>query len=130
MTNYLNAGIYFLAAGAMVLLSTALYELITKYRAWDQIGKGNGAAALSMGGIVVGVANIMHSAISSNDTLLQTMSWGAIGIAALVLVYLAFELFTPKLNVNDELEKGNIAVGILSFAFSIAMSLVISACIM
>lgn len=129
LANLGNAAIFFLAGGVLILAATAMYELITKYKVWEQIWKGNKAAALSLGGIVIGVANIMKSAIASNDSLLDTVSWGGIGIVALLAVYFLFELLTPKLNVNDELENGNVGVGIISFGFSIAFSLIISACI-
>jgi putative membrane protein len=61
--------------------------------------------------------------------MLQAAIWGGAGTILLLVVYLGFELLTPKLNVSDEIGKGNVAVGLISCFFSIAFSLVIAASI-
>ena len=129
MNPYLNAGLYFVTTTVIVLVAIFLFDLITKYKIWPEITKGNAAVALSTGGIVAGVAVIMHGAMGANQSLLQTIIWGGAGTVLLLLVYLGFELLTPKLNVSDEIGKGNVAVGLLSCFFSIAFSIVISASI-
>jgi putative membrane protein len=129
MENYLNFAIYFLVTSVVILIATLIFDLITKYKIWSEIAKGNAAVALSTGGIIFGVAYIMHSAITSNPSILSTISWGGLGSAALLIVYLCFELITPRLKVSEEIEKGNIAVGILSLAYSLAFSFIIGACI-
>lgn len=129
MNVYFNAGIYFLITSVIILIAIFLFDLITKYKVWDEITKGNVAVALATGGVIVGIANILKCAILTNEDLINTVIWGGIGSIVLLLVYLAFELLTPKLNVTDEIGKGNVAVGILSFVFSIAFSLIIGASI-
>lgn len=129
MTGMANVGLFVLAATAVILFATLIFELLTKYNAWGEIQKGNMAVALALGGIVIGVANIMHFAITTNDRLIDTLKWGGVGTVLLLIVYFAFELLTPKLNINDEIAKGNIAVGFLSFVFSFAFSFIIGASI-
>lgn len=129
MNAYLNSGLYFLMTTVIVLIAIFLFDFITKYKIWPEITKGNVAVSLATGGIVAGVAIIMRGAISSNDTMLQAAIWGGAGTILLLVVYLGFELLTPKLNVSDEIGKGNVAVGLISCFFSIAFSLVISASI-
>lgn len=129
MNNFLNAGSYFLVASVVILIAIFIFDLITKYKIWEEITKGNLAASFATGGIVLGDARIMQSAISSNDTLLQTLMWGGLGTLILLFVYLMFELLTPKLNVSEEIGKGNKAVGIISFIFSLAFSFIIGASI-
>lgn len=126
---FANAGIFFVATSVVILISVFIFDLLTKYKVWQEIRKGNMAVALSTGGIVLGTANIMKNAISVNDSLLTTIMWGGIGAAALLIVYLLFELLTPKLNVSEEIGKGNNAVGLISLVFSLAFSLIIGACI-
>lgn len=129
MNVYFNAGIYFLITSVIILVAIFLFDLITKYKVWEEITKGNVAVALATGGVVVGVANILRCAILTNEDLINTIIWGGIGSIVLLLVYLAFELLTPKLNVTEEIGKGNVAVGVLSLVFSIAFSLIIGASI-
>lgn len=129
MNSYLNAAFYFFVTTVVILVVTFLFDRITRYQIWPEITKGNVAVSLATGGIILGTANIMHRAIGSNEHLLGSVIWGGIGSIALLLVYLAFEWLTPKLNVSEEIGKGNIAVGILSAAYSLAFSLIIGASI-
>ena len=129
MSAFLNSGLYFLTTTVIVLIAIFLFDLITKYKIWPEITKGNVAVSLSTGGIVAGVSILMRGAMSVNETLLQTVLWGGAGTVLLLVVYLGFELLTPKLNVSEEIGKGNIAVGLISCFFSIAFSLVIAASI-
>ncbi len=113
----------------VILFSTFVFDRITAYKIWEEIHRGNVAVALSTGGNILGVANIMYFAIRANDDLIQTLTWGGLGSIALLVVYIAFEVVTPKLAVSEEIGKGNIAVGLLSFCYSLAFSLVIGASI-
>ena len=126
---YVSVIIFFIAVSAVIQLATLLFNLVTKYQIWDEIRQGNVAVALSTGGIILGVANIMHFAIRSNDSLVTTLLWGGFGTLLLLAVYVAFELFTPVLPVSEEIGKGNKAVGLLSFFYSLAFSFVIGASI-
>lgn len=128
-SNLVNAGVYFVITSVVVLLAIFVFDLCTRYKVWAEINNGNMAVAFATGGIALGVANIMKCAIASNEDILDTVIWGGIGTAALIIVYLAFELLTPKLNVTEEIGKGNKAVGFISFVFSIAFSLIIGTCI-
>lgn len=129
MNNYLNFALYFVVTSLVVLVVTFIFDLITKYKIWSEITKGNTAVALATGGIILGAANIMKCAIDSNSSMINTLIWGGLGSLALLIVYLGFELFTPKLKVSEEIEKGNNAVGLLSLAYSLAFSFVIGASI-
>ncbi|HEY9059044.1 MAG TPA: DUF350 domain-containing protein [Pseudobacteroides sp.] len=129
MNAYINAGTFFLATSVVVLIAILIFDLIVRYKVWEEIQKGNMAVAMSTGGIVAGVANIMHFAIMSNDSIYNTAIWGGIGTLLLLVVYFAFELLTPKLNVSEEIGKGNRAVGFISMIFSISFSFIIGASI-
>lgn len=129
LSNLMNAGLYFVLTSVVVLLAIFVFDLCSKYKIWSEINNGNMAVAFATGGIAFGVANIMKSAIMANDKLLDTIIWGGIGTLALILVYLAFEILTPKLNVSEEIGKGNKAVGFISLVFSVAISLIIGASI-
>lgn len=130
MENFANAGLFLVVASLVVMAAIFVFDLLTRYKIWSEIANGNMAVAFSTGGITFGTANIMHFAITSNDNLLTTVLWGGVGAAALLIVYFAFELLTPKLKVSEEIGKGNKAVGFLSFIFSLAFSFLIGASVM
>lgn len=58
-------------------------------------------------------------------SLLAASAFGLLGIAMLALGFKIFEWITPKLNVEEELTKGNIAVGIMVGALLIGISLIV-----
>lgn len=120
---------YFAVASLIVVITVLVFTLLTKYNDWEEIAKGNTAASMVLGGKVFGVGNIVHYAIISNETLMQSAMWGCIGLVLLLAVYLCFEWLTPKLNVNNEIAAGNKAVGLMSMFFSITFSFVIGASI-
>jgi putative membrane protein len=133
LNNYLNAGTYFLVTSLIILIVMLVFEMITwfyaKYKIWVEITKGNLSVALTSGGLIFGVANIMRFAIGTHDTLTQTLIWGGLGAATLLIVFYGFELLTPKLDVMKEIGKDNKAVGFISFIFSVAISYIIGASI-
>jgi len=58
-------------------------------------------------------------------SLLAAAAFGLLGIAMLALGFKIFEWITPKLNVEEELTKGNIAVGIMVGALLLGISLIV-----
>ena len=58
-------------------------------------------------------------------SLLAAAAFGLLGIALLAFGFKVFEWITPKLNVEEELSKGNVAVGIVVGAVALGLSLII-----
>lgn len=119
----------FLVSLAIMLTAMFVFTKATRYNDWEEIGRGNVAASLALGGKVLGLANVIRFSILTNSSATQTVFWGALGAALLIVVYLLFEWLTPKLDVNREIAGGNTAVGVLSLVFSVAASFVIGASI-
>lgn len=122
--------VYLFFCSVIILATIFVFLKLTKYDDWKQIQQGNAAAALALGGKVLGVGNIMRFAITSNSSITDTVIWGTVGMVLMLMVYLMFEWLTPKININQEIgEKANIAVGILSMIFSVTFSYIIGASI-
>ncbi|MHA6252081.1 DUF350 domain-containing protein [Oceanobacillus sp. CAU 1775] len=111
------------------LVFLAIFELVTSYKNWEEIKKGNLAVAMATGGKIFGIATIFRYSIEHNDTLLQTVGWGFFGFVLLLSGYFIFEFLLPTIKVDEEIGKGNNAVGLLSMIFSIGMAFVIGASI-
>ena len=58
-------------------------------------------------------------------SLLAAAAFGLLGIAMLALGFKVFEWITPKLKVEEELTKGNVAVGIAVGALLLSISLIV-----
>ncbi|TMW71653.1 DUF350 domain-containing protein [Alteribacter natronophilus] len=123
-----TAGIYSTVVMAIIVF-LALFELVTRYSAWEEIKKGNTAVAMATGGKIFGTANVFRYSVEANDTVLTMLAWGAYGFLLLLFVYFIFEFLTPGFKVDEELRQGNRAVGLISLTLSVALSYVIGASI-
>ena len=104
-----------------------LFELVTKYRNWEEIKKGNMAVAMATGGKIFGIANIFRHSIMQNDSLIDMIYWGIFGFILLTAVYLIFEFLTPGFKVDTEIGNDNRAVGFIAMVISIGLSYIIGA---
>ncbi|HET7658012.1 MAG TPA: DUF350 domain-containing protein [Bacillales bacterium] len=130
MNPILATLLYFVVAGIIVLIGVFIFELITtKYKDWKEIEEGNYAVALSVGGKIIGISEILMFAIYENNTIWNTVKWGVIGVILQIIVYYLFEILTVKFSVQEKLKERNIAVGIISFSISVGLGLVIGASI-
>lgn len=59
------------------------------------------------------------------SALVAAAVFGILGIVLLAVGFKVFELITPKLKVEEELGKGNIAVGIVVAAVTLGISLIV-----
>ncbi|PAE42017.1 DUF350 domain-containing protein [Bacillus sp. 7884-1] len=110
-----------------VVVFLAIFELVTKYKNWEEIQKGNIAVAMATGGKIFGIANIFRYSIEQNDSLVTMISWGVFGFVLLLVGYFIFEFLTPKFNIDEEIKNDNRAVGFIAMILSVGLSYVIGA---
>jgi len=115
----------FSVAVLCIVVFLAVFELVTKYRNWDEIQKGNVAVAMATGGKIFGIANIFRYAIGHHESLLSMIGWGVYGFILLLLAYFIYEFLTPKFNIDEEIANDNRAVGFISMVISVGLSFVI-----
>lgn len=120
---------YFSVVILCLIIAMVLFEIVTKYKNWEEIKNGNIAVALATGGKIFGVANIFRFSIEKHSTFLEMLGWGTFGFALLIITYWLFEFLTPSFNVDREIEKDNRSVGFISFILSVGLSFVIGASI-
>lgn len=105
----------------------AIFELVTKYRNWEEIQNGNVAVAMATGGKIFGIANIFRYSIQQHDSLITMIGWGVFGFVLLLIGYFIYEFLTPKFRIDEEIQKDNRAVGLISMVISVGLSYVIGA---
>lgn len=120
---------YFSVVVLCLIVTMVLFEIVTKYKNWEEIQKGNVAVAMATGGKIFGVANIFRYSIEKHNSLPEMMGWGLYGFALLIVAYFLFEFLTPKFNIDREIENDNRSVGFISLAISVGLSFVIGASI-
>jgi len=121
---------YFSVVVLCLIVSMVIFELVTKYKNWEEIKKGNVAVALATGGKILGICNIFRYSIERHSTLLEMIGWGLFGFTLLIFAYLLFEFLTPRFKVDEEIANENRSVGFISFTISLGLSFVIGASIL
>lgn len=120
---------YFSVVILCIVVAMVLFEIVTKYKNWQEIKNGNVAVALATGGKIFGVCNIFRYSIERHTTFGEMIGWGAFGFVLLIIAYFLFEFITPTFNVDEEISKDNRSVGLISFIISVGLSFVIGASI-
>ena len=125
--EYIQIAAYYSVVILCLVVFLAIFEMVTKYKNWEEIKKGNMAVAMATGGKILGVANIFRYTIEQNNSLLSMVGWGIYGFFLLLVGYFIFEFLTPKFKIDEEIQNDNRAVGFISLIISIGLSIVIGA---
>jgi len=120
---------YFSVVVLCIILTMVLFEIVTTYKNWEEIQKGNIAVAMATGGKIFGVANIFRYSIEKHNSLPEMIGWGIFGFVLLIVAYFLFEFLTPKFKIDKEIENDNRSVGFISLSISVGLSFVIGASI-
>lgn len=130
MSNSYSAVIAYFSVGILALIVfLSCFEWVTKYDGWDEIRKGNVAAAMATGGKIFGICNIFRFSIEANDSIYESMVWAALGFVLLLAAYFLFEFLTPVFRIDEEIAKDNRAVGLLAMVLSVSFSYIIGAAV-
>src|SRR5690348_1612399 len=62
---------------AILVAGSAFYALVTPHKELQLIREGNAAAAISFGGVLVGLAIPLAFALASSTSLVEIALWGA-----------------------------------------------------
>lgn len=128
--SYASSLIFVSVTVLSLIVFLSVFELVTKYKCWDEIKKGNLAVSMATGGKIFGICNIFRFSIESNDSIYESLIWGAFGFIILLVAYFLFEFLTPVFRIDEEVARDNRAVGFIAMVISIALSYVIGATVM
>lgn len=120
---------YFTVAILGLVVFLSFFEMVTKYKCWEEIRKGNVAVAMATGGKIFGICNILRFSIEAGASIYETMKWSLVGFLLLLLAYFLFEFMTPVFSIDDEIAADNRAVGLIALLISVSLSYVIGASI-
>src|SRR5690606_33370365 len=115
---YVQSAGHFSVVVLCIIVFLVLFELVTKYKNWEEIKNGNISVAMATGGKIFGMANIFRHSVLHHDSLLTMIGWGFFGFTMLILGYFIFEFLTPKFKIDTEIENNNKAVGFISMVIS------------
>jgi putative membrane protein len=118
----LNYLLHLATAVALVMAYFVIYTRMTPYDEVALIRGGNRAAALSLGGTLIGFALPIASALMHTADYVQFLGWAG---GAMLVQLLVFQVATRLLHMSkDQIEADNAAFGGLLGAISLSIGLV------
>ena len=114
--------VYFVAAVVAESLFLTLYMATTKHNELPLIKEGNVAAAISLGGAVLGFTLPLASAISQSVSLIDMAVWSAVALVVQLAVLMIVELLLRE--ISDRISKGSVAAGITLASASLSIGVI------
>ena len=118
---------FFATAIGLLLVFALLYDFITPYSELTLIREGNTAAAITLGGAVVGFALPIAVSVAVSHNLYAMVGWAVVAGAVQLMVYVAARLALPK--INESIPQGKIASGVFLASLSIGVGILNAGCI-
>ena len=127
MPAILNYLIHLLLAAGLLIVFFIIYTRVTPYNEVLLIRQGNQAAALSLGGALLGFSATIASSLMHTADYQQFFAWA---FGAMVVQLLAYLVTTRLLRMSkDQIESNNSAFGGLLAAISLSIGAINAACI-
>ena len=121
-------GFLFYMAGAAVLfaLYAFIYTRLTPYNEFALIREGNSAAAIALGGALLGFAIPVSGAISHSISLLDFLLWSVIAGAVQLLAFAVVSVVVK--GMDERIRRQENAAAILLAAVAIGIGMLKAAC--
>ena len=123
----LSFALAFVAAGGFTLIFKAIYQVITPHNEGKLIREGNSAAAVALGGAVVGYVIPLASALAHTVTLPEFVAWAIVaGLVQIVTFWAVRRLALP--DVSARIERGEMSAALYLLMISLAVGILNAAC--
>ena len=117
-----NYALHLVAAGLLLVVFFLVYTWATPFDEMTLIRQGNVAAALTLGGAMIGFSMTVASGLVHTDALSSFVGWSAAAAAVQLLTYV---LVTRLLHMSkQQIEGNNVAFGVLLASISISVGAV------
>jgi putative membrane protein len=115
----INYALHLVTAGLLLFVFFLIYTWVVPFDELKLIRQGNVAAALTLGGALVGFSMTVASGLLHTDNLMSFIAWSAAAAAIQLLTYI---LVTHLLHMSKQhIEGNNVAFGILLASISISV---------
>ena len=115
-------------AGVTVIIlfaAAALYILLTPHKEITLIREGNTAAALSLAGVLLGLAIPLSASLKASTNVIEIGLWGAVTVVVQLLVFRLVDMILRGL--PKRIQEGEISAAALLVGAKLATAIVIAA---
>jgi putative membrane protein len=112
---------------AILFAAAALYIMLTPHREITLIREGNSAAAVSLGGVLVGLAIPLAVSLKASTTLVELGLWG---VAITLVQLLTFRLVDMVLHgLPGRIQDGEMAAAAMLVGAKVSTALILAAAV-
>lgn len=120
--------VFLLHAGvtvAILFAAAAIYILLTPHKEITLIREGNAAAAISLAGVLVGLAIPLAASLRASTNILEVGVWGVVTVFVQLLVFRLVDMVLRGL--PKRIQEGEVSAAALLVGAKIATALIIAA---
>jgi putative membrane protein len=110
---------------ALLVVGITLYVLITPHREMRLIRAGNTAAAISLGGVLIGLGLPLAVSMANSVTLFDVLVWGVVSLALQLVTFFVIDFLLRGL--PKRIEEGEVASAIFLAGAKLAVAMVMAA---
>ena len=111
----------------MLVLGAVVYALPTPHKEITLIREGNSAAALSLGGVFVGLAIPLAVSLKASTSVVEIIIWGVATIAVQLLVFRVTDMILKGL--PERIHEGEVAAAALLVGAKLGVALILAAAV-
>jgi putative membrane protein len=112
----------FAAALAFTAAFKALYQIVTPHRERELIAAGNPAAAIVLGGAVLGYVIPLATALTQTENLWEFAAWATLAGVIQIVVFLLVRRLAFR-DLSARIERGETAAALYLLTLSLAVGL-------
>jgi len=128
---FTNAILIALAHGALtlglLLVGATLYGFLTPHKEIAQIRDGNGAAALSFGGVLLALALPLALSLTASTSAIEILLWGTMTLAVQLLVFRLIDMMFAGL--PQRVADGEVSAAALLVSAKLAAAMILAAAV-
>ena len=111
----------------ILFAAAALYVLMTPHKEITRIREGNAAAAVSLSGVLVGLAIPLAASLHTSTSVIEIAVWGASTVVLQLLIFRLVDLVLHGL--PQRIQEGEVAAASLLVGAKLATAVIIAAAV-
>jgi putative membrane protein len=113
------------SAGAMLLVASTIYVLLTPWKELALVKGGNASAGLALAGAIAGLAIPIASTLASSVSLFDLLIWGVVALLLQLIVYRLVDVLLR--DIPQRIEQDQAGAAIVLIAAKISSALILAA---
>jgi len=111
----------------MLAIGAVLHGLLSPHREVQDVREGNSAAAVSLGGTVIGIAIPLAASLNASTSTVEVAVWGAAIVAVQLLLFWVVDMVLTGL--PQRTREGEVAPAVLLVSAKLALSIIVAAAV-